>query len=88
MPVVVRRRGVGLLGATMVGAAGYAAGKSAGKGAAQPQQPAAAAPQAAPPPSGMTDEKITQLQKLAQLKQSGVLTDQEFEAQKAKILAS
>lgn len=84
MPVVVRRRGVGLLGATMVGAAGYAAGKSAGKGAAQPQQ----APGAAPAPGAMTDEKIAQLQKLGQLKESGVLTEEEFAAQKAKILAS
>ena len=89
MPVVVRRRGVGLLGATMVGAAGYAAGKSAGKGAAPPQQPQPQeAPQAAPPPAAMTDEKIAQLQKLAELKQAGVLTDEEFAAQKAKILAS
>ncbi len=91
MPVVVRRRGVGLLGATMVGAAGYAAGKSAGKGAAPPPQPQAAqpqAPEAAPAPGAMTDEKIAQLKKLGELKQSGVLTEEEFEAQKAKILAS
>ena len=39
-------------------------------------------------PAGMTQEqKIEQLQKLAQLKRSGILTEQEFEAQKQKILA-
>ena len=34
------------------------------------------------------DDTATQLSKLADLKSSGVLTDAEFEAQKAKILAS
>ena len=33
------------------------------------------------------DDKLDQLQKLGELKASGVLTDAEFEAQKAKILA-
>ena len=44
--------------------------------AAEPAQPAA--PQADP---------LEQLQKLGELKAAGVLTDAEFEAQKAKILA-
>ena len=46
-----------------------------------PQQyaPAPAAPS--------TDDKIAQLQKLGDLKTQGILTDAEFEAQKAKILA-
>jgi hypothetical protein len=44
---------------------------------APPPQPAAA-----PEP-----DKLEQLQKLGELKASGVLTDAEFEAQKAKILA-
>jgi hypothetical protein len=41
--------------------------------------------QAAPAPAG--DDKLEQLQKLGELKASGVLTEAEFEAQKAKILA-
>ena len=47
-------------------------------------QPAydAPAPQAAPAP-----DPLEQLQKLGELKAQGVLTDAEFEAQKAKILA-
>ncbi len=55
------------------------------------QQQAAAAAAAAPPPApaaGLTDEKIAQLQKLAELNKAGILTDEEFAAQKAKILAS
>ena len=53
---------------------------------AQPQyapQPAPAAP-AAPPPV----DRITALQELAELKTQGVLTEEEFAAEKARILAS
>ena len=51
--------------------------------AAQMQQQAAPPPPA--PPS--MDDKIAQLQNLAGLKTAGVLTDEEFAAQKARILA-
>ena len=37
---------------------------------------------------GNMDAKIEQLQKLAELKAQGVLTDAEFEAQKSKLLGS
>jgi hypothetical protein len=47
------------------------------------QQPAPAAP---PPPAA--PDTITQLKELAELKSQGILTEAEFEAQKAKILAS
>ncbi len=51
------------------------------------QQPAAAAPMpAAPPAGGMSQDKINELQQLGQLHEQGVLTDEEFAAQKAKIL--
>jgi Short C-terminal domain len=40
-----------------------------------------------PPPAAPEPDKLEQLQKLGELKASGVLTDAEFEAQKAKILA-
>jgi hypothetical protein len=46
---------------------------------AQPAYPAA--------PVDNTDDKLAQLKELGALKESGVLTDAEFEAQKAKILA-
>jgi hypothetical protein len=48
------------------------------------QQQQAAAP--APAAGGMSQDKINELQQLGQLHDSGVLTDEEFAAQKAKIL--
>jgi len=44
-------------------------------------------PPPAPPATSGTDDKLAQLKELGELKTSGVLTDAEFEAQKAKILA-
>ena len=47
-----------------------------------------AAEQAAPPPPAPAqDDTLERLKELGELKASGVLTDAEFEAQKAKILA-
>ena len=43
-------------------------------------------PQAAPEPEPEADP-LEQLKKLGELKEAGVLTDAEFEAQKAKILS-
>jgi hypothetical protein len=48
-----------------------------------PPPPPPPAPAAAAPP-----DMITQLKQLAELKDQGILTDAEFEAQKAKVLAS
>ncbi|MFN8623583.1 MAG: SHOCT domain-containing protein [Chloroflexota bacterium] len=57
--------------------------------AAPAPAPAAAAPAATPAPTGLTmDEKVAQLNQLAELHKAGILTDDEFAAQKAKILAS
>jgi putative oligomerization/nucleic acid binding protein len=45
-------------------------------------------PQAAPPPPAPSqDDTLAKLKELGELKTAGVLTDAEFEAQKAKILA-
>lgn len=44
-------------------------------------------PQAAAPAAPSTEDKLEQLKQLGELKTAGVLTDAEFEAQKAKILA-
>lgn len=47
------------------------------------------APQAvAPAAGGIGSDQITQLKELAALRDSGVLTDEEFQAQKQKILAA
>lgn len=43
--------------------------------------------QQAAPAGPSTDDKLEQLKQLGELKTAGVLTDAEFEAQKAKILA-
>ena len=49
--------------------------------------PPAPAPAPAAPATSATEDRLAQLKNLGELKQSGVLTDAEFEAQKAKILA-
>ena len=70
--------------------------EQAAKAQAYDEQQAAAAQQqayAAPPPpppqpaAPAQDDMLTQLQKLGELKAAGVLTEEEFAAQKAKILA-
>ncbi|MGV9711417.1 SHOCT domain-containing protein [Gordonia sp. NPDC003424] len=53
---------------------------------APPPQQQYAAPAAAP--AGGADDRISQLQKLAELKSQGILSDQEFAAEKARILGS
>lgn len=52
---------------------------------AQPQYQPAPPPSQASGPAGM-DDKIAQLKELGELRAAGVLTDAEFEGQKAKIL--
>jgi membrane protease subunit (stomatin/prohibitin family) len=55
---------------------------------AQAQQAAAPPPAAATEPAAPdSDELINKLKELATLKDQGVLTEEEFSAQKAKILA-
>ena len=52
----------------------------------QPPQQAAPPAPAAPPAGDDMDAKIEQLQKLAKLRDAGILTDEEFAAEKAKLL--
>ena len=85
--------------AAVVGGVAYSAGKRREAGQQQDAetdarladleaqaaaQPAPAAP--APAGRGMSDQTIQQLKDLAALHEQGVLTDEEFAAQKAKIL--
>jgi Short C-terminal domain len=59
------------------------------QGRAAEQAQAAPAPTPAPAqPAGGTQDTITQLKELAELKSQGILTEDEFAAQKAKILAA
>jgi len=80
-----RRRRRMIVGAAVVGAA---AGRYA-----SPQQPVESQPQAqaaepAPPAAPAEADLNTQLQQLAQMHNSGVLTDAEFAAAKAKLLGT
>ena len=55
----------------------------------QQQQPAYAPPPPAPAPAAAEaggDDLIAQLEKLGRLRDQGILTDEEFAAQKAKLL--
>jgi hypothetical protein len=81
----------------VVGGAAYARGRNQGQQdtqgaqdyAPEPEQPVQYAPPAPPPPApteGPSD--LDQLKQLGDLHASGVLTDDEFAAQKAKILGS
>jgi membrane protease subunit (stomatin/prohibitin family) len=63
---------------------GHMANKQAQAQQAQAQQAGAAAP--APAPAAAAPDPIAQLTQLAALKDSGALTEAEFEAEKAKIL--
>ena len=96
MPLMRRRP---LMRAAMVGGAGYAVGKraqrkseqEAGQDAqiagTQQQAPPAGARQRRPRPAAMSEsERIDALTKLKGLLDSGVLTQEQFEAEKAKLL--
>ena len=61
------------------------AGIAAQQDAAYQEQVAAAAPAPAPEAAPATDV-VTQLKSLAELRDQGILTEEEFAAQKAKIL--
>lgn len=94
---VVVRRGPGLIGAAartavVAGTATAVSGAVANKQAARAQQAtatqAAAEPAPAPaaPAAAAGPDQLGQLERLADLKAQGVLTDEEFSAAKAKLL--
>ena len=75
----------------VVGTAQAVGGRSARRqqAAAEPAAPAAPEPvdaAEAPPAGHLSDDAIAQLKQLAELKDAGVLTEDEFAAQKAKLL--
>ena len=98
---MMMRRRRPLMRAAVVGGVAYHAGKKVQQGreqdayteqrledveAQQAQQAYAAPP--APAAGGISDAAIEQLKQLAALKDQGVLTDEEFEQQKRKLLSS
>lgn len=66
-------------------AANRGAGYAAGAASATAPPPQAPPPQAPPAPQV---DVVAQLKELAELKDQGILTEEEFAAQKAKLLAS
>jgi hypothetical protein len=54
----------------------------------QPEEPPSAQEHDAPAPVSPGRDPLDELKKLGELRSQGILTDTEFEAQKAKILAS
>jgi len=80
--------------AAMVGGAGYYAGKKIQQGREEDAYRDARLDQvetqqaAAPSAGGISDDMIGQLGKLGQLHEQGVLTDDEFDSQKQKLLQS
>lgn len=95
MPLLRRRP---LLRAAAVGGGAYMAGKHRANAQAEQQQEAYAAGQQsamAPPapapaaaPTGMTDADMSRLAELGKLHDQGILTDEEFAQQKARILGT
>jgi Short C-terminal domain len=88
MPFMRRRP---LLRAAAVGGVAYMGAKAgtnrAMQGSTAAQQPEAAPPPAPAAPVPAATDRIAQLQQLASLHQSGALTDEEFAAAKAQVLA-
>jgi len=86
------RRRRPLLRAAAVGGAGYIAGKKMAErndGTDPGYEEPAATPapvQSAPPASGISDDSIARLKQLAELRDQGVLTEEEFNAEKQKVL--
>jgi Short C-terminal domain len=73
--------------AAVVGGVAYEAGKRRADSQQEAGAPEPAPEQAAPASTGgMSPEAMAQLKELAELHQSGALTDEEFEQQKAKLL--
>jgi hypothetical protein len=91
---MMMRRRRPLMRAAMVGGASYYAGKRAREREEENEYRDARLDQvesqqmAAPQPAagGGTEDMVEKLQKLGALRDQGILTDAEFEAQKAKVL--
>jgi hypothetical protein len=91
--MMMRRRGPGLVGAvartavvagTATAVSGRVARRQQNKYAAEGQEAAAAAP---PPAAAAAEpEYMAELQQLAQLRDQGILSPEEFEAKKKQIL--
>jgi membrane protease subunit (stomatin/prohibitin family) len=87
MPLLRRVARVAAIGAVAGGTAGAVQHRQQGRWAQQEeQQMAAQQPEAAAAPPPPEENPMEKLKELGQLHESGVLTDEEFAAAKAKIL--
>jgi hypothetical protein len=84
-----------VIAGTATAVSGKVAANQAAKAQAAAPPPVAEAPVAAPPVAeapaapaagGLTDELIDQLKKLGELRDAGILTDEEFQAKKGQLL--
>ena len=83
----IRRRRRPLARAAVVGGAAYAGSKAGERKGRQAVEAEQATPQAgAPAGAAYEDDKLEQLKKLGELRDSGVLSEEEFETQKRKSL--
>jgi len=92
---MLRRRPIARRAVRTAAVVGTAAAVGHAAGARGQQQAAAAAPppepqyaEAAPEPAGITPDAVEQLKQLAGLRDQGILSEEEFAAEKAKILGS
>ena len=91
---MMRRRPVARRAVRTAAVVGTAAAVGHHAGAKSAEQAAAQAPpevqyvEAAPEPPGITPDAVEQLKQLAGLKDQGILSEEEFAAEKAKILGS
>jgi len=88
-PVVRTMARTAVVAGTATAVSGRVSRRQQGRYAEQ-DQAAAPPPEEAPvaPAGGATDDKVAHLKELADLKDQGILTEEEFAAEKAKILAS
>jgi hypothetical protein len=91
MPGLLRGMGrVAVAAGTATAVSNRVSRRQANKWAAQEEQPTqqyAAPPPPPPAPAAAAPDPVAQLKELAELKNQGILTEEEFAAQKAKILA-
>lgn len=87
MPLVRAMARTAVVAGTATAVSNRVSRRQAGRWAEQEQQQTYQ--QAAPPPATAPEQdRVGKLKELAELKQSGVLTEDEFAAEKAKILNS
>ena len=90
MPLVRRMARTAVVAGTATAVSGRVSRRQSQKWAAKEQQQAAEAQAAAPPavaaPAAPAEDPMEKLEKLGALHEQGILTDEEFAAEKAKVL--